>query len=137
MIKRVLVLDDEPGVVNALQRTLRRCFAGDNLHIETFTDPEQALLRCGEVDFDVAISDYRMPSFNGVDFLKMVKHIQPHAVRVVLSASTEFNVVMSAVNDAEVFRFIAKPWTDEELQRVLQLAFERAVSNKKKPGGPH
>lgn len=124
-MRRILLIDDEVNVLNALQRTLRQCFPAQGLKIEAFTDPEQALLRSAEVAFDAAISDYRMPAMNGVDFLKMLKGIQPDTVRLVLSASTEFETVMSAVNQAEVFRYIAKPWQTEELHNTLTLAFTR------------
>jgi DNA-binding NtrC family response regulator len=124
-MRRILLLDDEINVLHALSRQLRNCFTGIDLQIEIFTDPEQALLRSGETAFDVVISDYRMPAINGVDFLKTMKGIQPDAVRLVLSASTEFDAIMNAVNQAEVFRYIAKPWQEAELQESLQLAFER------------
>ncbi len=124
-MRRVLLLDDEPNVLNALQRTLRQCFAGEDLRIELFADPEPALVRCGEMAFDVIVSDYRMPGMNGVDFLEAIKGIQPDAVRLVLSASTEFNAIMSAVNRAEVFRYIAKPWQADDLKKNFTLAFER------------
>jgi two-component system, probable response regulator PhcQ len=127
MTKRLLILDDEPGVLSALQRTLRRCFAEIDMKIETFTDPEDAILRCADVDFDVVISDYHMPAFSGVDFFKMLKNIQPHAVRVVLSGSTQFDVVVNAVNQGEVFRYLAKPWDEHALCQILQLAFEHAA----------
>lgn len=125
--KRILMLDDEANVLRALQRTMHRCFPDEDLHIETYTDPEQALLRCAAADFDVVISDYHMPGFSGIDFLQMLKQIQPSAVRLVLSANTEFDVVMKAVNRAEIFRYIAKPWSDDDLRDVLGLAFERAL----------
>lgn len=124
-MRRLLLLDDEPNVLQALQRALRQCFPAGDLAVETFTDPERALLRCGEQAFDVVVSDYRMPGFNGVDFLRMVKGIQPEAIRVVLSASTEFDTVMKAVNQAEVFRYIPKPWQPEDLTNTLSLAFAR------------
>ncbi|HJW57601.1 MAG TPA: response regulator [Burkholderiaceae bacterium] len=120
-----MLLDDEPNVLNALQRTLRQCFFSEGLRIELFTDPEQALLRSGEIAFDVIVSDYRMPGMNGVEFLEAIKGIQPNAVRLVLSASTEFSAIMSAVNRAEVFRYIAKPWQTEDLKNTFSLAFER------------
>ena len=124
-MRRILLLDDEVNVLNALQRTLRQCFPADDLKIETFTDPEQALLRTGEVEFDLIVSDYRMPSMNGVIFLKTIKGIQPDAVRLALSASTEFETVMQAVNQAEVFRYIAKPWQSDELKKTVEAAFAR------------
>lgn len=123
-MRRILLLDDEINVLNALQRALRQCFHGD-LRIEVFTDPEQALLRSAEVPFDVVISDLRMPALNGVDFLQAFKGIQPDAIRLMLSASTEFDAVMKAVNQAEVFRYIAKPWQIEHLKETLELAFVR------------
>jgi two-component system probable response regulator PhcQ len=136
MTRRILMLDDEIGVLSALQRTLRRCFADRPLHIETFTDPELALLRCSEADFDVVLCDYCMPAFNGLEFLQMLKRIQPCAVRVVLSASTEFDVVMRAVNVAEVFRFVAKPWDDDDLVRTLDVAFTRSAELQALAGMP-
>ena len=58
-MRRILLIDDEINVLHALQRALRGCLPVDQLQIEIFTDPEQALLRCGETDFDVAVADYR------------------------------------------------------------------------------
>ncbi len=124
-MRRILLLDDEINVLQALQRTLRQCMPAGELTIEVFTDPEAALLRCADVSFDVAVSDYRMPGMNGIDFLRMVKGIQPDAVRLVLSASHEFETVVHAVNQAEVFRYIAKPWQQEELAKTIKLAFSR------------
>jgi two-component system, probable response regulator PhcQ len=124
-MRRVLLLDDEVNVLNALVRTLRQCFTAEDLRIETFTEPEQALLRCAEVSFDVVMSDYRMPGMNGADFLYVVKGIQLDAARLVLSASTDFSEMMNAINRAEVFRYVAKPWQTEELQKTFELAFAR------------
>lgn len=124
-MRRLLLLDDEINVVQALQRELRRSFPAEALTIEIFTDPEQALLRSGETEFDVVVSDYRMPGINGIDFLKMIKGTQPDAIRLVLSASTEFETVMQAINQAEVFRYIPKPWQPQELAATLAAAFAR------------
>ncbi len=124
-MRTILLLDDEQSVLNALQRALRHAFSGSAVTIETFTDPEQALFRCAEQDFDVIVSDYRMPSLTGADFLQMAKGIQPDAVRIVLSASTEFSEIMGAINRGEVFRYLAKPWQNEELHRTIELAFAR------------
>lgn len=124
-MRRVLVLDDEINVLHALQRTLRQVFTEKDFRIEIFSDPEQALLRVGEVSFDIVVSDYWMPGINGIDFLKAVKSIQPDAVRLILSASTEFATVMEAVNQAEIFRFITKPWSQEELKKIFLIAIER------------
>lgn len=124
-MRRFLLVDDEINVLNALQRTLRQSLLGVKLQIETFTDPKQALARSSEVAFDIVISDYRMPEMNGVDFLRAFKEMQPDTVRLVLSASTEFETLMNAINQAEVFRFIPKPWQAAELTEIIQLALVR------------
>jgi two-component system probable response regulator PhcQ len=124
-MRRVLLLDDEINVLHAIQRTLRQIFPTKDFKVEIFSDPEQALLRVGEVSFDVVVSDYWMPGLNGIDFLKAVKSIQPDAIRLALSASSEFDVVMKAVNQAEVFRFIAKPWCVDDVKETFKLALQR------------
>lgn len=124
-MRRVMLIDDEVLVLRALTRTIRPFFEDADVHLETFSDPELALLRCAEVSFDVVMSDYRMPQINGADFLGLVKRLQPDAVRIVLSASTDFKEVSNAINRAEIFRYLAKPWEADELKSVLVLAFER------------
>lgn len=124
-MRHVLILDDEQAVLHALQRTLRLAFPARELVIEMFSDPEAALLRAGQADFDLVISDYRMPGLNGADVLRLMKGLQPDAVRIVLSASTDPQEILSAVNLAGVFRFLAKPWEREELVATVRMAFEQ------------
>lgn len=124
-MRRILLLDDEINVLHALQRALRQCFHAEDLRVEIFTDPEQALLRSAEVDFDVVVSDYRMPAMNGADFLQAFKGIQPDAVRLVLSGATDFDVAVKVLNQAEAFRYIVKPWQIDQVKDVFRLAFAR------------
>jgi response regulator RpfG family c-di-GMP phosphodiesterase len=70
--------------------------------------------------FDLVITDYRMPGINGVDFLILFKRLQPDAVRIVLSGFADLEGVQQAINDAEVFRFINKPWSNLEILNVVQ-----------------
>jgi DNA-binding NarL/FixJ family response regulator len=124
-MRRILILDDEPSVLSALRRTLRAAFPPEDVVIEAFDEPESAVLRAGEQDFDVVISDYRMPGLNGADVLLLVKGLQPAAIRIVVSATTEILDVADAVNRAEVFRYLAKPWQQEELVATVREAFAR------------
>lgn len=124
-MRRILILDDESAVLNALRRTLRSAFPKETLVIETFDDPETAVLRAGEQDFDVVISDFRMPGLSGADVLQLVKGLQPAATRIVVSATTDYADIIAAVNRAEVFRYLAKPWQHEELIATVREAFER------------
>lgn len=124
-MRRILILDDERAVLAALRRTLRTAFPGELIEIETFDEPEAALLRAGEQEFDVVISDYRMPGLSGADVLQMVKGLQPDAVRIVVSATSEYFDILDAVNRADVFRFVSKPWQHDELVAIVRSAFAR------------
>ena len=121
-LRQLLLVDDEINVLNALQRALRQTRPPSAMRIETFTNPFEALQRCCEADFDVVISDFRMPEMTGVEFLSNMKEIAPATVRMILSASTEFENVTSAISDAKVFRYIPKPWQIDDLQRNIDLA---------------
>lgn len=128
-MRHILLVDDEANVLSALKRALRRHgMAGDSaepVHIETFTDPFEALTRCCSMEFDVVISDQHMPRMMGVDFLNALKEVSPNTVRLMLSAATEFETAISAINHAEVFRFLHKPWQDEELRDNLNMALRQ------------
>jgi DNA-binding NtrC family response regulator len=104
---------------------LRRFLPASEVAIEVSQDPEHALLRGGEAEFDVVMSDYRMPGLTGGDFLQVFKALQPDAVRLVLSASNDIGEVMDAINRAEVYRYVAKPWEAKELEKVFADAFAR------------
>lgn len=124
-MKRMLVVDDETNVLNALRRALLRAFSGEDLHIEIFDDPRLALERVGNQVFDLVMSDFRMPPMDGVTFLKGVRQLQPDAVRLILSASTDFDALMTAINEAEIFRYLTKPWDDGELVATVRLGLAR------------
>ena len=114
-MRRILLLDDELNVLMALQRSMRAQLKHLDLDTEIFTNPYEALERICMCDFDVAISDYHMPQMSGVAFLQALKDVAPNTVRMMLTASTEFETAMSAINEAHVFRFIPKPWQLEDL----------------------
>lgn len=119
---RIMLVDDESNVTSALRRTLARAMQGESFEIETFDDPRQALVRAGEVDFSLVISDYRMPPMDGVEFLKRFRVMQPDAVRLILSASSDVEALLAAINEAGTFRYILKPWDDVDLCCVVREA---------------
>ena len=128
-MNRLMLVDDEVNVVNALVRVLRRRLPS-SVKVEAFSDPNLALKRAAEASFDVVISDFRMPQMTGIAFLKRLRELQPHAIRLILSASTEADTVMSAVNEVEVFRYLTKPWAEDELLTHLELALTRSETER-------
>jgi DNA-binding NtrC family response regulator len=129
-MSRILLIDDEALVLSALQRALQQQFRGEDLQLEAYTDPFAALKRICEQDFDVVISDFMMPQLSGGELLQALKDVAPHTVRIMLSASTSFDTALSAINQAQVFRFIAKPWQPAELEQTLRAALQLRASQR-------
>ncbi len=118
---RVLCVDDEPNILRALSWLLRRDF-----QVITAASARDALGLIRQGDFDVVISDQRMPEMSGVEFLNQVKLIAPRAMRILLTGYSDMNAVLQSVNEAEVFRFVNKPWDVIELPLIIAQAAEIA-----------
>lgn len=120
---RVLLVDDEQNILNALRRSLAaidvRQLDGEAPLCEAFTSPEAALRRADEQDFDLVISDYRMPSMSGVEFLARIMELQPAAPRVIVSGNADRQAIIAAVNEVNLMGFIEKPWNDQELRKTV------------------
>lgn len=119
-MSRIMLVDDEVNVTAALRRAIARGMKAEKLLVECFDDPHAALARASETDFAVVVSDYRMPSLDGVEFLKRFRVMQPEAVRLILSASNDVEALLAAINQAGIFRYILKPWEDQEFCWVMR-----------------
>lgn len=117
---RLLLVDDEENILRALRRIL---VVNDGspfqFTVEIFSSPAAALQRADEMKFDLVLSDYRMPEMDGVQFLRHFRDKQPDAARLILSGYADLEGIISAINEAQIFRFIAKPWHDAELRVTL------------------
>ena len=125
---RILLVDDEPGILSALRRVFATAkpedVGGEPVAVEAFADPEAALARAAEQPFDLVISDYRMPKLSGVEFLERYIALQPGSARLILSAYTDLDGLVGAINRARIFRFLSKPWHDVELKLAVRQALE-------------
>jgi len=135
---RVLLVDDEPNILSALRRSLAaidtRDLDGEALLFETFTSPEAAIRRSEEQDFDLVISDYRMPSMNGVEFLARVMECQPSVPRMIISGYADRDAIIAAVNEVHLARFIEKPWDDQNLRNAV-VSILGSGQGKRRQGG--
>lgn len=111
---RVLCVDDEPNILRALCWLLQKEF-----EVVTAASGPEALELLGRDDFDVIISDHRMPEMGGVDFLTRAKAVAPRAMRILLTGYSDLDAVLQSVNEAEIFRYVTKPWNVTELPRVV------------------
>jgi putative nucleotidyltransferase with HDIG domain len=116
----VLFLDDEPNILKAIQRLLRN----EPMQVLTATDPNEALDILRETPTQVVVTDQRMPSMSGVDFLSAVRDQHADVVRIMLTGYTEMNIAVEAINKGEIYRLITKPWNDDELRATLRQAFD-------------
>jgi EAL domain-containing protein (putative c-di-GMP-specific phosphodiesterase class I)/ActR/RegA family two-component response regulator len=115
----LLFVDDDPNVLSALRRAFHRA----RVRVLTATSPRQAfeLLACHAVG--VVVSDQRMHTMTGTEFLRRVKALHPDTVRIVLTGYTELGAVIEAVNQGSVYKFLTKPWEDRLLQVIVDEAF--------------
>jgi CheY-like chemotaxis protein len=131
-MSRILIVDDEASILKSLQRLLRvaPCAYGGKqfpLEVHVSTSPTEALRMAQHEDFDLFISDYRMPEMDGIEFLKAAKSIQPDAARLILSGYADLNALVRAVNEVGIERFIGKPWNDYDLMSAIGQALSIAT----------
>lgn len=130
MTPSIMLVDDELNVLKALRRSLR----AESFRIVYENDPHTALRRIERESFAIIMSDFRMPTINGVELLEYSKYRQPAAVRLILSAYADREILLNAINTAEIYRFLAKPWDDTELASTLHSAMARY--RQQAQGGP-
>ena len=122
----VLCIDDEPHVLRALQWLLKKDF-----EVYTAENAADALRLLRKHDFDVVVSDQRMPGITGVEFLRHVRKLAPRAMRILLTGYSDLDAMVSSVNESEVYRFITKPWDVKGLPQLIadaaQVAREEAA----------
>jgi diguanylate cyclase (GGDEF)-like protein/PAS domain S-box-containing protein len=138
--RTLLLVDDDVGVLASLKRLFRR----EGYTLLTAGNGLEALDLLASHPAGVIVSDARMPQMNGAEFLGKVRDIYPDTVRIILSGYTDLDAVTQAVNRGEVFKFLTKPWADQELLEVVRDAFrlhegrgqrwwERAAEGRKAP----
>src|SRR5215470_5004996 len=126
---RVLFVDDEERVVNALRAIFR-----DGYDATVASSGEEALeLVRTSHPFHVVVSDQRMPGMLGVELLRQVKLAAPSTVRLLLTGYSDLAAIVGSVNDGEVFRFVSKPWNQEDLQTTIAEAVTIAIALEASP----
>lgn len=119
MNERILLVDDEKQILNALERT----FYGKGYIIFTASSGAQALEIMEEEQIDLIISDVRMPYMNGYELLKIVKEKYPSTIRVILSGYTDSSLIVKIQRESLAKRYLYKPWKNQELIRIAEQLF--------------
>jgi Nif-specific regulatory protein len=116
----ILVVDDEQDNLDAFRFNFRKTF-----DLLTATSGPEALALLADHDVGVIVTDQRMPKMTGVELLSEAKRLRPDAVGIILTAFTDVDVLIEAINLGQVYRYITKPWDAKEIRGVLQYALER------------
>ncbi|MEN9783462.1 MAG: Serine/threonine-protein kinase PknD, partial [Pseudomonadota bacterium] len=114
---KLLFVDDEERILNALRSVFRSQY-----NVFTASSGPEAMEFMKRFNPHVVISDQRMPEMTGVEFLRQVKDIAPHTVRILLTGYSDLASIVGSINDGEVFRFVSKPWDNTEIQKTISEA---------------
>ncbi len=114
----VVIVDDEEHVLNALKRLLH----DENYTLSTTTRPTDVVDVLARAPISLIISDYEMPDMTGIDLFKTVKKTNPETIRILLTGKADMKATIRAINEGEVFRFITKPWDDDDLKITIRHA---------------
>lgn len=117
----ILLVDDETNILKALHRLLRP----EGYRILTAESGADALAILARESVDLVVSDMRMPEMDGAVFLAKVRQTWPDTVRLLLTGHADMAQTVSAINQGEIYRFIAKPWNDQELIIIVRQALEQ------------
>lgn len=110
----LLVVDDESEIVDSLREVFARHF---ELHHSTSS--AQALEIFKEHMPKIVITDQRMPEMSGIELLRNIKEINPSSIRILITGYSDINIVVDALNEGLVWKYIAKPWDHNELQDLV------------------
>ena len=111
----ILIIDDDDYVLKSLARLLR----SEELGISCYHDPQEALIQCSVRQFDLILSDQRMPGMLGTEFFAHIAANFPETRRILISGYTDFDDVTGAFNQGVIHKFIVKPWNNTQLKSVI------------------
>jgi two-component system, NtrC family, response regulator AtoC len=116
----IVVVDDEQDNLDAFRFNFRKHF-----ELQTASSGAEALELLRSVDAAVIVTDQRMPQMTGIDLLRRAAALRPDAVGLIVTAFTDVDVLIEAVNMGHVYRYVTKPWDSREMRAVLRQAIER------------
>jgi response regulator RpfG family c-di-GMP phosphodiesterase len=117
----ILVVDDEPDILDALREQL----SWEGYDVTACGSGPEALAVLERRSFTVIMSDQRMPGMCGLELMGHARRLHPHASRVLLTGVLSLDTLVSAINQGEIFRFLAKPWMRAELLATVDNAVQR------------
>lgn len=124
----VLIVDDEPKVLNAMRRVLKY----EPILLETAENAAEALAIMEHQEIDVLVSDARMPGMDGAELLAEVHKRWPRCARILLTGYPDIEALLSSINRGHLYRFIQKPWDDDEVRTSIYQAGRHAQAERER-----
>ena len=124
----VLFVDDEPNIL----ASLRRLFRPSGYKVFTAESGAAGLALLEQERVDLVVSDMRMPEMDGAHFLEQVRARWPETVRILLTGYSDVESILAAINRGEIYRYITKPWDDNDIMLVVRHALERRALEQEK-----
>jgi len=125
MTYKILVVDDEPANLRLMERLFRRDY-----QVLTALSGKEALDTLKHHDIALIISDQRMPGMTGIEFLKSAAELRRQTVRIILTGYTDVNALVEAINSGVVYKYVTKPWLNEDLQQTVKRGIENYETGK-------
>lgn len=123
--QKILVVDDEPANLRLLERLFRQDY-----EVITAESGEEALRLLSRHDAALLITDQRMPGMTGVELVKETATVRPRMVRIILTGYTDVDTLVEAINSGYVYKYVTKPWNNEELRLTVSRALEHHATIK-------
>ncbi len=118
---RLLLVDDEPNILSALRRVFQR----ENYELLFASNGNEALRIIEKQPVELIMTDFMMPGMNGSELLREVRERWPNTIRIMLTGHANTDAVMGSIKEGAVYRFILKPWNDDDIRLTIALALEQ------------
>lgn len=118
-LENILIVDDELSILHAIQRLCRK---KTSWNVLTASSPKEALQILSEQNIVVLITDHQMPMMNGADFLAAIKDKRPNTIKIMLTGQANNEAIKKAINEGAIYKYLIKPWDDNELLHLIEEA---------------
>ena len=115
----VLYIDDEINNINSFKASFRRIFT-----VFTAESAAEGKIILDKEDIHVIISDQRMPKTTGIEYFQSILETHPDPIRILITGYTDINAVIDAINVGQVYKYLSKPWNEEDIKNFIYKAFE-------------
>jgi response regulator RpfG family c-di-GMP phosphodiesterase len=115
----VLYIDDEPNNIVSFKAAFRRVF-----NIFSAESAEEGKKVLEQENIHVILSDQRMPKTTGIEFFQSILDTHPDPIRILITGYTDINAVIDAINLGQVYKYLTKPWIEEEVKTSIKNSFE-------------